>query len=63
MMELLTGALSGGLFSHETFQADPSGLTQFLQVIPALDVSAFVDQAQFASAARFIILSANAEPG
>ena len=48
MMELLTGALSGGMFSHEIAQADTSGLDSgSSKLFLALDISAFVDAERF----------------
>src|SRR6185312_451665 len=48
-MELLTGALSGGMFSHEILEADKSGLDAGTsKLFIALDVSAFVDAERFA---------------
>jgi LDH2 family malate/lactate/ureidoglycolate dehydrogenase len=48
MMELLTGALSGGMFSHEIAQADTSGLDSgSSKLFLALDISAFVDVERF----------------
>ena len=48
MMELLTGALCGGMFSHEIAQADPSGLDAgSSKLFLALDISAFVDVERF----------------
>lgn len=50
MMELLTGALSGGLFSHEIAKADPTGMDAGTsKLFLALDISAFVDAERFAS--------------
>lgn len=48
MMELLTGALAGGLFSYEIGQADPTGLDPgSSKLFLALDLSAFVDAERF----------------
>ena len=47
-MELLTAALSGGLFSHEIAQADATGLDAgSSKLFIALNVSAFVDAERF----------------
>lgn len=49
MMELLTGALSGGLFSHEIARADLSGLDAgSSKLFLAFDISAFVETERFA---------------
>jgi LDH2 family malate/lactate/ureidoglycolate dehydrogenase len=65
MMELLTGALSGGLFSHETFQADSTGLDpNSSKLFLALDVQAFVTQERFAQRVQDLLAYLqNAEPG
>ncbi len=49
MMELLTGALAGGLLSQEVGAHDRSGLdADASKIFIALDVQAFVDQERFA---------------
>jgi LDH2 family malate/lactate/ureidoglycolate dehydrogenase len=49
MMELLTGALAGGLLSHEIAQADSSGLDAGAsKLFIALEVGAFGDRDRFA---------------
>lgn len=49
MMELLTGALAGGLLSHEVVQVDATGLDpDASKLFIALDVEAFVDKERFA---------------
>ena len=65
MMELLTGALSGGLFSHEIAQADTSGLDAgSSKLFLALDISAFVDAERFGRRAEdWIAWLRQAEPG
>jgi LDH2 family malate/lactate/ureidoglycolate dehydrogenase len=65
MMELLTGALSGGLFSHEIGRADPSGIDPgSSKLFLALDVSAFVDADRFSQRAEELIAwLRQAEPG
>jgi LDH2 family malate/lactate/ureidoglycolate dehydrogenase len=48
MMELLTGALGGGLLSHEIARADTSGLDEGAsKLFLALDVGAFGDRTRF----------------
>ncbi len=48
MMELLTGALGGGLLSHEIGQADPSGLDEGAsKFFLAIDVGAFGGRTRF----------------
>ncbi|HTX20842.1 MAG TPA: Ldh family oxidoreductase [Candidatus Aquilonibacter sp.] len=48
MMELLTGALAGGMLSAEICRADPSGLDAgSSKLFLALDISAFVDAERF----------------
>jgi LDH2 family malate/lactate/ureidoglycolate dehydrogenase len=50
MMELLTAALSGGLFSHEIVRRDATGLDPFAsKLFVAIDVAAFGDRARFDS--------------
>jgi LDH2 family malate/lactate/ureidoglycolate dehydrogenase len=50
MMELLTGALSGGLFSHEIERLDNSALDpNSSKLFLALDVEAFVQRERFAA--------------
>jgi len=65
MMELLTGALSGGLFSHEIGRADPTGLDpDSSKLFLALDVQAFVDPERFAQRVQELLsYLRNAEPG
>jgi LDH2 family malate/lactate/ureidoglycolate dehydrogenase len=65
MMELLTGALSGGLFSHETFQTDSTGLDlNSSKLFLALEVQAFISQEQFAQRVQDLLAYLqNAEPG
>jgi len=65
IMELLTGALSGGLFSHEIVQADTSGLDAgSSKLFLALDISAFVDAERFAQRVEdWIAWLHQAEPG
>ena len=65
MMELLTGGLSGGLFSHETFQADSTGLDpSSSKLFLALDVQAFINQEQFAQRVQDLLAYLKAaEPG
>ncbi len=49
MMELITGALAGGLLSHEIGARDSSGLdAEASKIFFALDVQAFVDDERFA---------------
>lgn len=48
MMELLTGALAGGLFSYEIGRIDPTGLDPgSSKLFLALDIAAFVDMKRF----------------
>lgn len=65
MMELLTGALAGGLFSFQVVQRDASGLDpDSAKLFIALDVSAFIEPARLAQ--RIDDLFAwmqNVEPG
>jgi LDH2 family malate/lactate/ureidoglycolate dehydrogenase len=65
MMELLTGALSGGLFSNEIGEADPSGIDPgSSKLFLALDVSAFVDADRFSQRVEDLIAwLRQAEPG
>jgi LDH2 family malate/lactate/ureidoglycolate dehydrogenase len=65
MMELLTGALSGGLFSHEVERADPTGLDPgSSKLFLALDISAFVDSKRFGQRVEdWIAWLHQAEPG
>jgi len=65
MMELLTGALSGGLFSHEIGQADLTGLDAgSSKFFLALDISAFVDAERFSQRLEdWIEWLRQAEPG
>jgi LDH2 family malate/lactate/ureidoglycolate dehydrogenase len=65
MMELLTGALSGGMFSHEIAQADTSGLdASSSKLFLALDISAFVDAERFGQRVEDLIAWLHqAEPG
>jgi len=65
MMELLTGALAGGLFSNEIRQADSSGLdADASKLFIALDVSAFVEPGRFAARVEDLIAwLRQAEPG
>jgi LDH2 family malate/lactate/ureidoglycolate dehydrogenase len=65
MMELLTGALSGGLLSCETAQADPTGLDPgSSKLFLALDISAFVDAERFGQRVEDLIAWLHqAEPG
>jgi LDH2 family malate/lactate/ureidoglycolate dehydrogenase len=65
IMELLTGALSGGLFSHEIGQADPTGLDAgSSKLFLALNVSAFVDAERFGQRVEDLIAWLHqAEPG
>jgi len=64
-MELLTGALSGGLFSHEIVQVDATGLDpDASKLFLALDVQAFVDPERFAQRVQDLhTFLQNAEPG
>jgi len=65
MIELLTGALSGGLFSHEIVQADPTGLDpDYSKLFLAFDVQAFIDPERFAQRVQDLLsYLRNAEPG
>ncbi len=66
MIELLTGALSGGLLSFEVFRADPTGLDPGAsKLFLALDVEAFVDREHFAQRVEDLLdwLKAEADPG
>jgi LDH2 family malate/lactate/ureidoglycolate dehydrogenase len=65
MMELLTGALAGGLFSYEIGRADPTGLDPgSSKLFLALDVSAFVDAERFGQRVDdWIAWLHQAEPG
>jgi LDH2 family malate/lactate/ureidoglycolate dehydrogenase len=65
MMELLTGALAGGLFSFEVAQRDASGLDpDSSKLFIALDVSAFVEPERFAQRIDDLIAWMRAtEPG
>ncbi len=65
MMELLTGALAGGLFSHEVFRADPTGLDPgSSKIFLALDQQAFGDPERFEERVHdFIAYLESAEPG
>ena len=65
MMELLTGALSGGLFSGEIAQGDASGLDSgSSKLFLALDLAAFTDPAHFARRVEELIAwLRQAEPG
>ena len=65
IMELLTGALSGGFLSHETKRADPTGLDPgSSKLFLALDVSAFVDMERFSQRVEDLIAWLHqAEPG
>jgi len=65
MMELITGALSGGLFSHEIGRADSTGLDiGSSKLFLALDVSAVVDPAKFHQRVQDLIdWLRQAEPG
>jgi (2R)-3-sulfolactate dehydrogenase (NADP+) len=64
MMEILTGALAGGLLSHEIIQADPTGLdTGSSKIFLALDPHAFGDPNRFAKRVEdFIEYLQSAEP-
>jgi LDH2 family malate/lactate/ureidoglycolate dehydrogenase len=56
MMELLTGALGGGLLSQEIIQADPSALdTDSTKFMLAIDIEAFVDKERFAQKVQDLI--------
>jgi LDH2 family malate/lactate/ureidoglycolate dehydrogenase len=65
MMELLTGALSGGLFSFEIARVDPTGLDPgSSKFFLAIDVSAFVGVERFAQRVQDLIdYLHKAEPG
>ena len=65
MMELLTGALAGGLLSQEIIQHDSSGLDRnATKLFLALDVGAFVDRERFAQRVEDLIsLIQIIEPG
>lgn len=65
MMELLTAALAGGLFSFEIGRADPSGLDPgSSKLFLALDVQAFTDQQRFAQRVEELLTHLHkAEPG
>lgn len=65
MMELLTGALAGGLLSHETAQSDSTGLDpNSSKLFIALDVDAFVDRERFAERVDDLLAYLrDAEPG
>jgi len=65
IMELLTGALSGGLFSHEIGHADTTGLDSgSSKLFLALDISAFVDAERFGQRVEdWIAWLHQAEPG
>ncbi len=65
MMELLTGALAGGMLSHEIAQSDQTGLDpNSSKLFIALDVDAFVDQERFAQRVDDLLAwLRDAEPG
>ena len=65
MMELLTGALSGGLFSHEIAQADSSGLDpDSSKLFMALEVESFVAPDRLAERITdYLTYLSAAEPG
>jgi LDH2 family malate/lactate/ureidoglycolate dehydrogenase len=65
MLELLTGALAGGLFSFEVFQREKTGLDpDSSKLFIALDVQAFVDQERFAQRVDDLLAwLRDAEPG
>ena len=65
MMELLTGALAGGLFSFEILGADVSGIDPgSSKLFLALDVEAFVERERFAQRVQaFADYLHQAEPG
>jgi len=66
MMELLTGALSGGLLSFEIVRADPSGLDPGAsKLFLALDVEAFTNREHFMQRVEELLdwLKAEADPG
>ena len=64
-MELLTAALSGGLFSHEIAQVDATGLDSgSSKLFLALNVSAFVDAERFGERVQDLVAwLQQAEPG
>ena len=64
-MELLTAALSGGLFSYEIAQVDATGLDSgSSKLFLALNVSAFVDAERFSERVEdFVAWLQQAEPG
>jgi LDH2 family malate/lactate/ureidoglycolate dehydrogenase len=65
MLELLTGALAGGLLSHEIAQTDATGLDpNSSKLFVALDIDAFVDKEYFAQRVQdFLSYLRDAEPG
>ncbi len=65
MLELLTGALAGGLLSHEIAQKAPAGLDPgSSKLFLALDVSAFIDPDRFAGRVQDLLAYLHdAEPG
>ncbi len=65
MMELLTGALSGGPLSQEIVQEDSSGLdSNATKFFVALDVEAFVDKDRLAQKVQDLLMLVSAiEPG
>jgi len=65
MMELLTGALAGGLLSYEIAQTDKSGMdVDSSKLFIALDIAAFVEPARFAQRMDdFIEWLRRTEPG
>lgn len=65
MMELLTGALTGGMLSHEIAQADASGLDpNSSKLFIALDVDALVGREPFAQRVDDLVaFLSGAEPG
>jgi LDH2 family malate/lactate/ureidoglycolate dehydrogenase len=66
MMELLTGALAGGLFSHEIVRLDDSALDpNSSKLFLALDVEAFVERERLAARVEDFLsyLRAEREPG
>lgn len=66
MIELLTGALSGGLLSFEVFRADPTGLDPGAsKLFIALDIEAFVDREYFTQRVEALLdwLKTEADPG
>ena len=64
-MELLTAALSGGMFSYEIAQADATGLDSgSSKLFLALNVSAFVDAERFSERVQDLVAwLRQAEPG